>query len=154
MLNFFKYFSTLSVAIILIFHVVLQVFVEFENATQRCSWVKVYDVGVKSVMVEDSIVWVSRSDSTGTTGASASSTLCPALVSAWTGITQDCLCFSLFHQFVFSVQLLERAFFQYLHTIFSLVNLWGAKLAALLHLIQLDEESPASVLAHIYNWLL
>ncbi|CAG01214.1 unnamed protein product, partial [Tetraodon nigroviridis] len=58
----------------------LQLFVEFENATQRCSWVQVYDEGVKSVMVEDSIVWVSRSDSTGTTGAPVLSTPCPALV--------------------------------------------------------------------------
>lgn len=77
--------------VIPILNVVLQVFVEFENATQRCSWVQVYDEGVKSVMVEDSIVWVSRSDSTGITGASASSTPCPALVSPQTGITQDCL---------------------------------------------------------------
>uniref|UniRef100_H3CYU2 Lysine-specific demethylase n=1 Tax=Tetraodon nigroviridis TaxID=99883 RepID=H3CYU2_TETNG len=58
----------------------MQLFVEFENATQRCSWVQVYDEGVKSVMVEDSIVWVSRSDSTGTTGAPVLSTPCPALV--------------------------------------------------------------------------
>lgn len=68
---------------------------EFENATQRCSWVQVYDEGVKSVMVEDSIVWVSRSDGPGTTGGSTSSTPCPALVSAPTGITQDCLEFLL-----------------------------------------------------------
>lgn len=87
-----KIFSVIfSVAIIPILDVVLQVFVEFENATQRCSWVQVYDEGVKSLMVEDSIVWVSRSNSTGTTGASASSTPCPALVSAQTGITHDCL---------------------------------------------------------------
>lgn len=62
--------------------VLVQVFVEFENAIQRCSWVQVYDEGVQAVMVEDSIVWVSRSDSTGTPGASASTTPCPALVSA------------------------------------------------------------------------
>ncbi|TNM98705.1 hypothetical protein fugu_013269, partial [Takifugu bimaculatus] len=61
-------------------HVLLQVFVEFENATQRRSWVKVYDERVKAVMVEDSIVWISRSDRTGATGASGSATPCPALV--------------------------------------------------------------------------
>lgn len=54
---------------------------EFENASQRCSWVQVYDEGVKAVLVEDSIVWASRSDDTGTTGASASATAWPALVS-------------------------------------------------------------------------
>lgn len=59
----------------------LQVFVEFENATQRCSWVQVYDEGVKAVLVEDSIVWTNRSDSTGTTGASAPTAAWPALVS-------------------------------------------------------------------------
>lgn len=72
-------------AIIPILNVVLQVFVEFDNAIHGCSWVQVYDEGVKSVMVEDSIVWVSRSDSPGT------STPCPALVSVQTEITQDCL---------------------------------------------------------------
>lgn len=54
---------------------------EFENATQRCSWVQVYDEGVKAVLVEDSIVWTNRSDSTGTTGASAPTAAWPALVS-------------------------------------------------------------------------
>jgi len=64
----------------LFFH--LQVFVEFENALQRCSWVQVFDKGVKAVLVEDSIVWASRSDgSNGTAGAPASSTAWPALVS-------------------------------------------------------------------------
>lgn len=58
-----------------------QVFVEFENASQRCSWVQVYDEGVKAVLVEDSIVWTNRSDSTGTTGAPAPTTAWPALVS-------------------------------------------------------------------------
>ncbi|XP_031713699.1 lysine-specific demethylase 3B isoform X3 [Anarrhichthys ocellatus] len=58
----------------------LTVFVEFENALQRCSWVQVFDKGVKAVLVEDSIVWASRSDgSTGTAGAPASSTAWPAL---------------------------------------------------------------------------
>lgn len=60
----------------------IQVFVEFENASQRCSWVQVYDEGVKAVLVEDSIVWANRSDTTGTTGAPASTTPWPALVSA------------------------------------------------------------------------
>lgn len=59
----------------------LQVFVEFENASQRCSWVQVYDDGVKAVLVEDSIVWANRSDGTGTTGAPASAAAWPALVS-------------------------------------------------------------------------
>lgn len=70
----------------------LQVFVEFENASQRCSWVQVYDEGVKAVLVEDSIVWANRSDSTGTSGASASTTAWPALVSAQldSGSKQDC----------------------------------------------------------------
>lgn len=54
---------------------------EFENASQRCSWVQVYDKGVKAVLVEDSIVWANRSDGTGTTGAPASATAWPALVS-------------------------------------------------------------------------
>ncbi|XP_067455149.1 lysine-specific demethylase 3B isoform X2 [Thunnus thynnus] len=57
----------------------LTVFVEFENASQRCSWVQVYDEGVKAVLVEDSIVWANRSDSTGTTGAPASTTAWPGL---------------------------------------------------------------------------
>uniref|UniRef100_A0A3Q3EGD9 Lysine-specific demethylase n=1 Tax=Labrus bergylta TaxID=56723 RepID=A0A3Q3EGD9_9LABR len=58
----------------------LTVFVEFENASQRCSWVQVYDEGVKAVLVEESIVWASRSDSTATAGAAASTTAWPALV--------------------------------------------------------------------------
>ncbi|XP_037635865.1 LOW QUALITY PROTEIN: lysine-specific demethylase 3B [Sebastes umbrosus] len=58
----------------------LTVFVEFENALQRCSWVQVYDKGVKAVLVEDSIVWANRTDGTGTAGAPASSTAWPALV--------------------------------------------------------------------------
>lgn len=55
---------------------------EFENASQRCSWVQVYDEGVKAVLVEDSIVWANRGDGTGPTGAPASATAWPALVSA------------------------------------------------------------------------
>lgn len=58
----------------------LTVFVEFENALQRCSWVQVYDKGVKAVLVEDSIVWATRSDGTGTAGAPTSSTAWPALI--------------------------------------------------------------------------
>uniref|UniRef100_A0A8D2ZS68 Lysine-specific demethylase n=1 Tax=Scophthalmus maximus TaxID=52904 RepID=A0A8D2ZS68_SCOMX len=58
----------------------LTVFVEFENASQRCSWVQVYDEGVKAVLVEDSVVWANRNDGTGTTGAPASPTAWPALV--------------------------------------------------------------------------
>ncbi|XP_070818413.1 lysine-specific demethylase 3B isoform X3 [Chaetodon trifascialis] len=58
----------------------LTVFVEFENASQRCSWVQVYDEGVKAVLVEDSIVWANRTDGTGTTGAPASATAWPALI--------------------------------------------------------------------------
>uniref|UniRef100_A0A671V8I3 Lysine-specific demethylase n=1 Tax=Sparus aurata TaxID=8175 RepID=A0A671V8I3_SPAAU len=57
-----------------------EVFVEFENASQRCSWVQVYDEGVKAVLVEDSIVWANRGDGTGPTGAPASATVWPALV--------------------------------------------------------------------------
>ncbi|XP_068596118.1 lysine-specific demethylase 3B [Brachionichthys hirsutus] len=57
----------------------LTVFVEFENASQRCSWVQVYDDGVKAVLMEDSIVWASRSDDTGNAGTSASTTAWPAL---------------------------------------------------------------------------
>lgn len=53
---------------------------ELENASQKYSWVEVYGEGVKAVLVEDSIVWAGRSDSTATTGSSASSW--PALVSA------------------------------------------------------------------------
>uniref|UniRef100_A0A3Q0SMI1 Lysine-specific demethylase n=1 Tax=Amphilophus citrinellus TaxID=61819 RepID=A0A3Q0SMI1_AMPCI len=49
----------------------VSVFVEFENASQRCSWVQVYDEGVKAVLVEDSIVWARRSDGTETSGAPA-----------------------------------------------------------------------------------
>ncbi len=60
----------------------LQVFVEFENASQRCSWVQVYDEGVKAVLLEEGIVWAGRSDNTGTTGAQAPATTWPALVSA------------------------------------------------------------------------
>lgn len=82
----FAFDLALAVAVIPFLHVLMQVFVEFENATQRRSWVKVYDERVKAVMVEDSIVWISRSDRPGATGASGSATPCPALVS---GITQD-----------------------------------------------------------------
>ncbi|XP_026185692.1 lysine-specific demethylase 3B isoform X2 [Mastacembelus armatus] len=57
----------------------LTVFVEFENASQRCSWVQVYDVGVKAVLVESSIVWANRSEGTGTSGAPASANAWPAL---------------------------------------------------------------------------
>ena len=71
-----------------------QVFVEFENALQRCSWVQVYDDGVKAVLVEDSIVWASRSDGTALAGAPASATAWPALVSPQldSGRKQDRLC--------------------------------------------------------------
>ncbi|KAF7662493.1 hypothetical protein LDENG_00234440 [Lucifuga dentata] len=59
----------------------LTVFVEFENAVQRCSWVQVYGDGVRAILVEDSIVWANRSDSgSGTTGAPASVSAWPALV--------------------------------------------------------------------------
>ncbi|XP_037531252.1 lysine-specific demethylase 3B isoform X2 [Nematolebias whitei] len=58
----------------------LTVFVEFDKPSQRCSWVQVYDEGVKAVLVEDSIVWVSRSDGTRVTGVPASATAWPALV--------------------------------------------------------------------------
>lgn len=53
---------------------------ELENASQKYSWVEVYGEGVKVVLVEDSVVWANRSDSTGTPGSPASSW--PALVSA------------------------------------------------------------------------
>ncbi|KAK5864907.1 hypothetical protein PBY51_016112 [Eleginops maclovinus] len=58
----------------------LTVFVEFENVVQSCSWVQVYDKGVKALLVEDSIVWANRSDGTGTAGAPTSSAAWPALV--------------------------------------------------------------------------
>uniref|UniRef100_A0A8D2ZRY7 Lysine-specific demethylase n=1 Tax=Scophthalmus maximus TaxID=52904 RepID=A0A8D2ZRY7_SCOMX len=67
-------------AAVKIFSSVCGVFVEFENASQRCSWVQVYDEGVKAVLVEDSVVWANRNDGTGTTGAPASPTAWPALV--------------------------------------------------------------------------
>uniref|UniRef100_A0A8D3DKQ9 Lysine-specific demethylase n=1 Tax=Scophthalmus maximus TaxID=52904 RepID=A0A8D3DKQ9_SCOMX len=70
-------------AAVKIFSSVCGVFVEFENASQRCSWVQVYDEGVKAVLVEDSVVWANRNDGTGTTGAPASPTAWPAL--------QECL---------------------------------------------------------------
>ncbi|XP_035983264.1 lysine-specific demethylase 3B isoform X2 [Fundulus heteroclitus] len=54
----------------------LTVCLEFENAPQRCSWVQVYGDGVKAVLVEDSVVWVSPSDGTRV------STL-PGLTTAW-----------------------------------------------------------------------
>ncbi|XP_061541246.1 lysine-specific demethylase 3B isoform X2 [Phycodurus eques] len=54
----------------------LTVFVEFENASQRCSWVQVYDEAVKALLVEDSIVWANRSAATVTSG---STTAWPAL---------------------------------------------------------------------------
>ncbi|XP_072295153.1 lysine-specific demethylase 3B isoform X2 [Eucyclogobius newberryi] len=56
----------------------LTVFVEFENATQRWSWVKVYSEGVKAVLLEDSVVWASYRNGTGATGSSA--VAWPALV--------------------------------------------------------------------------
>uniref|UniRef100_A0A1A8JRF2 Lysine-specific demethylase n=1 Tax=Nothobranchius kuhntae TaxID=321403 RepID=A0A1A8JRF2_NOTKU len=58
----------------------LTVFVEFENASQRCSWVQVYDGGVKAVMFEDSIVWVTRSDGSRTPGVPMSASAWPALI--------------------------------------------------------------------------
>ncbi|CAJ1058610.1 lysine-specific demethylase 3B isoform X4 [Xyrichtys novacula] len=58
----------------------LTVYVEFENASQRCSWVRVYDDGVKAVLVEESIVWANRSDSTGTAETTTPTTAWPALV--------------------------------------------------------------------------
>lgn len=67
-----------------------QVFVEFENASQKCSWVQVYGESVKAVLVEDSIVWANRSDTTGNTGASASTTAWPALVSV---LSESCFFF-------------------------------------------------------------
>lgn len=42
---------------------------------------QVYDEGVKAVLVEDSIVWANQSDDIGISGASASATTWPALVS-------------------------------------------------------------------------
>ncbi|KAM9850042.1 lysine-specific demethylase 3B isoform 2-T2 [Aulostomus maculatus] len=57
----------------------LTVFVEFENALQRCSWVQVYDDGVKAVLVEESIVWANRTGGTGTSGAPGSAPAWPAL---------------------------------------------------------------------------
>ena len=62
---------------------------EFENASQRCSWVQVYDEGVKAVLVEDSIVWASCNDGTRTTGAPASATAWPALVSVGKSWTEE-----------------------------------------------------------------
>ncbi|XP_054647275.1 lysine-specific demethylase 3B isoform X2 [Dunckerocampus dactyliophorus] len=47
----------------------LTVFVEFDNASQQCSWVQVYDDSVKAVLVEDTVVWASRSTPAGTTGS-------------------------------------------------------------------------------------
>lgn len=49
----------------------LTVFVEFENATQRWSWVKVYSEGVKAVLLEDAVVWATLQDGSGATGSSA-----------------------------------------------------------------------------------
>lgn len=69
------------------FWLILQVFVEFENASQRCSWVQVYDEGVKAVLVEDAIVWARRGDSTETSGAPAPAW--PALVSAELEISES-----------------------------------------------------------------
>ncbi|KAK5623975.1 hypothetical protein CRENBAI_023744 [Crenichthys baileyi] len=57
----------------------LTVFLEFENASQRCSWVQVYSDAVKAVLVEDSVVWVSPSDGTRTSGVSGPTTAWPAL---------------------------------------------------------------------------
>lgn len=51
---------------------------EFENASQRCSWVQVYDDAVKALLVEDSIVWANRSAASASSGSSAA---WPALVS-------------------------------------------------------------------------
>uniref|UniRef100_A0A673BGV9 Lysine-specific demethylase n=1 Tax=Sphaeramia orbicularis TaxID=375764 RepID=A0A673BGV9_9TELE len=61
------------------FHLSNCVFVEFENASQRCSWVQVYGEGVKAVLVEDTIVWANRRDVTGTPGSPTSVAPWPAL---------------------------------------------------------------------------
>ncbi|XP_076020910.1 lysine-specific demethylase 3B isoform X2 [Genypterus blacodes] len=58
----------------------LTVFVEFENAVQRCSWVQVYGEGVRAILVEDSIVWANRTEGTGTAGAPPPATAWPALL--------------------------------------------------------------------------
>ncbi|KAG7256535.1 hypothetical protein CRUP_007222, partial [Coryphaenoides rupestris] len=58
----------------------LTVFVEFENAAQRCSWVQVYGKGVNALLVEDSIVWAHQSHGPpGSPAAAASSPPWPAL---------------------------------------------------------------------------
>ncbi|KAJ3587520.1 hypothetical protein NHX12_011117 [Muraenolepis orangiensis] len=57
----------------------LTVFVEFENAVQRCSWVQVYGAGVNALLVEDSIVWAHQNHGTGSAAAPATSTVWPAL---------------------------------------------------------------------------
>ncbi|XP_033829400.1 lysine-specific demethylase 3B isoform X2 [Periophthalmus magnuspinnatus] len=56
----------------------LTVFVEFENATQRWSWVQVYGEGVKAVLLEDTVVWASYRNGTGAAGSTAA--VWPALV--------------------------------------------------------------------------
>ncbi|XP_034037116.1 lysine-specific demethylase 3B isoform X2 [Thalassophryne amazonica] len=58
----------------------LTVYVEFENTSQQCSWVQVYGDGVRAVLVEDSVVWATRSENTGTAGVPPSATVWPALV--------------------------------------------------------------------------
>lgn len=77
----YAFLQLLHSAITLSFSLRLQVFVEFENASQRCSWVQVYDDGVKAVLVEDYVVWANHSGNNRVRGAPASATAWPALVS-------------------------------------------------------------------------
>ncbi|XP_028315844.1 lysine-specific demethylase 3B isoform X2 [Gouania willdenowi] len=58
----------------------LTVCVEFENASQRSSWVQVYDEGVKAVMVEDTIVWATLWNVPEAAGAPPSASPWPALI--------------------------------------------------------------------------
>ncbi|XP_015256310.1 PREDICTED: lysine-specific demethylase 3B isoform X2 [Cyprinodon variegatus] len=57
----------------------LTLFLEFENASQRCSWVQVYGDRVKAMFVEDSVVWVNPSDGTRTSGVPGPTAPWPAL---------------------------------------------------------------------------
>ncbi|KAM8847986.1 lysine-specific demethylase 3B isoform 1-T1 [Synchiropus picturatus] len=58
----------------------LTVFVEFENASKRCSWVQVFDSSIKAALVEDSIVWTKWNDTSGNSGAPATAVAWPALL--------------------------------------------------------------------------
>ena len=67
---------------------------EFEDSVGgKRTWVQVYGEAVSAVLVEDSIVWATRSATNPSLSAGAPPTPWPALVSGalWAGMFHSCL---------------------------------------------------------------